>query len=378
MAGKRGQNEGSIFKRTDGRWCAQVNLGYVNGKRKRKYFYGETRREVQEQLTSTLRDVQQGNPVTTERLSVGQYLDRWMEDSVRPTVSPRSYVTYRQIVRNHFIPAFGRVSLAKLTAHRVQVYLNAELAAGRSPRTVAHGLGVLRIALNQAVRWNLVARNVALLVLPPRAPRYEVRPLTPDQARVFLDVIKGDRLEALYTVAVAVGMRQGEIFGLQWQDIDLDEGTLTVRHQLQRIDGKAQLVEPKSVRSRRVVALPAVAVTALRRHQARQTEERLVAGSSWQEWGLVFASKIGTPLTKNLTATFQRLLRDAGLPRQRFHDLRHTCASLLLAQGVHPRLVMETLGHSQIGVTMNTYSHVIPALRRSVADEMEALLTGPK
>jgi integrase len=205
--------------------------------------------------------------------------------------------------------------------------------------------------------------------------RPEVKPFTPDEARLFLEVIRGDRLEALYSVALAVGLRQGEALGLRWGDIDLNSGTLRVRSALQWLYGKPHFVEPKTERSRRSIALPRVAIDALRPHRTRQFEERLIAGSSWQEHGLVFATTVGSPIhPRNLVRHFHRTLEKAGLPKKRFHDLRHTCASLLLAQGVQPRVVMEILGHSQISLTMDTYSHVIPALTREAANHMDAIL----
>jgi integrase len=220
-----------------------------------------------------------------------------------------------------------------------------------------------------------VPRNVATLVDAPRVERAEIRPMTPEEARQFLDVMKDDRLEALYSVAIALGLRQGEALGLLWPDIDLVRGTLTVQRSLQRIEGKLKLVEPKTTRSRRTINLPQVAINSLLAHRARQQQERLIAGNAWQETGFVFTTSIGTPLdASTVTHRFQATLQTAGFPRTRFHDLRHTCATLLLVQGVHPRLVMEILGHSQISLTMNLYSHVIPAMNTEVAREMDALL----
>ncbi|MGO9207206.1 MAG: site-specific integrase, partial [Candidatus Limnocylindrales bacterium] len=197
------------------------------------------------------------------------------------------------------------------------------------------------------------------------------------QAQVFLRAIRADRLEALYLVALGVGLRQGEILGLSWSDLDLEAGTLTVRHALQRVGGHLILVEPKSATSHRTVALPMLVLEALEAHQARQLVEQQAAGARWHAdpRDLVFRTTIGTPLDGiTVTRRFQALLRSAGLPHQRFHDLHHACASLLLTQGVAPRVVMETLGHSQIGLTMNTYSHVVPALGRDAAARMDALL----
>ena len=236
---------------------------------------------------------------------------------------------------------------------------------------------VLRQGLVQALRWGLVPRNVATLVERPKVTRREVQPFDPDQVRILLDAITGDRLEALYTVALAVGLRRGEALGLRWQYVDLDAGTLRVCASLQRVNGKLQLQEPKTTRSRRTIALPQTVIDALRQHRARQLRERLSAGSHWQQHDLVFTTSAGKPHDpRNITRHFQKVLSGAGLPRIRFHDLRHTCASLLLVQGVHPRIVMEILGHSQISMTMDTYSHVMPELQREAATQMDALLTG--
>ncbi len=374
---KRGQNEGSIYKRRDGRWVATINLGYRNGKRWRKSFYGSTRREVQERLATALKAQQDGLPVTPERQTVANYLNEWLVECVKPSVRPRTYEGYEGHVRLHISPALGRIRLVKLTPQQVRAFLNDKRREGHSPRSVQYMHAVLRCALGRALKDGQAARNVAKLVDPPKVERPEVEPLTPEQARAFLKAIEGDRLEALYSVALAIGLRRGEVLGLRWSDVDLEEGTTRVQGSLQRINGELRRVEPKTKRSRRTIALPDAAVAVLRRHRVRQKEERLLAGSRWKNTDMVFTTRIGTPLEpRNISRHFQRTLKTAKLPRKRFHDLRHTCASLLLAQGVHPRVVMEILGHSQIGLTMNTYSHVIPELQREAAGRMDALLAG--
>ncbi|MDP9472177.1 MAG: site-specific integrase [Chloroflexota bacterium] len=197
----------------------------------------------------------------------------------------------------------------------------------------------------------------------------------PDQARAFLAAVRGDRLEALFTVALALGLRQGEALAMRWDDVDLDAGTIRIRHTVQKINGQWHFTEPKTARSRRSISMPAASIAALRAHQLRQPDERLAAGSRWQEWGLVFPSSVGTPLDgSNVTHWLQKILARAGLPRQRFHDLHHCCASLLLAQHVPMRVVMEIPGHSQIALTMDTYSHVMPVLRHEAAGLMDAIL----
>jgi integrase len=229
--------------------------------------------------------------------------------------------------------------------------------------------------LEQAYKWNLVARTVAKLVDPPRSKHTEIKPWTSDQARAFLDTVKGHRLEAFYSVALALGLRRGEALALRWEDVDLDKGTLIVRGALQRVGGKLQLMETKTDRSRRTIRLPKIAVAALKAHRVRQLEERLLAGTRWRETEMIFTSTIGTLLEpRNINRQFEGLVEKAGLPHIRFHDLRHTCATLLLVQGVPPRVVMDLLGHSKIGVTMDTYSHVLPELQSEAADRMDELL----
>lgn len=199
--------------------------------------------------------------------------------------------------------------------------------------------------------------------------------LAPVEAKQLLAAAEDDRLGALYSVALALGLRQGEALGLSWEDVDFESRRLHIRHGLQRIAGELRLVEPKTRQSRRTIALPLVVIDALQHHKARQSQDRLLAGTRWHETGLVFTSTIGTPIeVGNLRRSFWRLLDKAGLPRMRFHDLRHSCASLLLVQGVSARVVMETLGHSNISITMDTYTHVLPELQRQAADAMDRAL----
>ena len=373
---KRGQNEGTIFLRSDGRWAAVVNLGWQDGKRRRKCFYGATRAEVQEKLIEALRDRQLGLPVIVERQTVAQFLQTWLDGIAKPSVRPKTFDSYSWIIRHHLVPGLGRVALVKLSPQEIQAFLNRKLESGLKPRTVQHIHATLRAALGQAEKWGLVPRNIATLVKSPHVAQPEIQPFTPEDARAFLEGVRGDRLEALYSVAIALGVSQGEALGLPWSDVDLDAGILTVRHTLQRLDGKLRLVEEtKRHRRRRSIRLPQVSVAALWAHQVRQEQEHILAGDRWQETGFVFTTTIGTPLDgPTVTHRFQRILKAAGLRLLRFHDLRHTCATLLLAQGVHPRLVMEILGHSQISVTLNTYSHVIPAMQREVAGKMDEIL----
>jgi integrase len=373
---RKGKNEGSIRKRKDGRWEGRYTTGYLaNGKPDRKSVYGSTRTEAAKKLAEAIRNHQRGLPPVDERMTTGKYLDYYLETIAKPSVRPSTYQRYRQIADQHIIPKLGRIRLSQLTPAHVQGLLSDRLATGLSPRTVQQIQAVLRAALNHALKWELVARNSATLVTPPRIARKEISPFTPEEARDFLIAIRGDRLEALYTVALAVGLRRGEALGLRWEDIDFEKKYITVSHALQRIGGTLRLVEPKSASSRRTIPLPPFAVEAMLAHWKNQVTEKTAAGSNWREHGLVFTTKRGTPLDPdNVTKYFKRVLKKADSRDQRFHDLRHCCASLLVAQAVNPRTVMEILGHSQISLTMNTYAHVFLESKKQALDQLDTVL----
>jgi integrase len=384
---RRGNNEGSIYKMQDGRWRAAVTTGRnADGKPKRKVFTAATRHEVKDQLTDALKDVRLGIPIVTEKQTIAEFLIHWLDQSVKARVRPKTLRTYCDFVRKHIAPAIGEVALGKLSAQRVREFLNAKLEAGLSPRTVKHLLVTLRSALAVAVKDGQIPRNVAGLVDPPRAPRPEVQAFGPEQARAFLDAVQGSRFEAAFTAAVAVGLRQGEILGLRWEDVNLETGLLSVRGALQRVDKKLVRVEPKSTTSRRTIQLPAVCVVSLARQKVNQDLTRKWAGTRWQETGYVFTTRIGTPVDqRNLLRDYYAITRpkpkkEGEKPRQllfppiRFHDLRHSAATLLLAQGVSPRYITELLGHSQVSFTMQTYAHVLPEVQKQVATKMDEIL----
>lgn len=384
---RRSHGTGSIHLRADGRWSAVVDLGWADGKRQRKYVYGKTEAEVVAKLQELQRLVLNGEPILSGRETLAEYLESWLQDTLPGTVKPSTERSYGAIVHQHLIPELGRVQLRKLTPAHVRRLLRTKSTQPRrdtkypdkrgeplSPRMVQYIHAVLRRALEQARRDELVARNVAALVTPPRLPRYEWRYLMPEEARKLLDAVRDDRLYAVYAVAVAVGLRRGEVLGLRWQDVDLNEGTLHVRRSLQRLNGTLILAETKTDKSYRRVPLPRVCIASLKEHRERQQKERAEAEVWLDEWDLVFTTKHGTPIEpRNLLRHFQNLCEKLGLPRLRFHDLRHTCASLLLAQGVDLPIVKETLGHAAIQTTM-LYTHVAPMLQRKAADRMDDLL----
>lgn len=371
MTTKHGNGEGTIRKRGDGRWEARLNL--PDGKR--RSFYAETRQEVASRLAEARRDRDKGLPIVGEKQTVGQYLASWLE-MVKPTIRPSTWKRYNELLSLHVTPALGKWSLSKLTAQQVQALYAAKLDKGLSPTTVHHVGTVLHGALAQAERLGLVARNVCDLVDVPRMADREMHVLTPEQVRTLLDTVQDDRLEALYVLAVTTGMRQGELLGLRWRDVDLGRGTLSVRATLQRTkqDGYC-FSAPKTKHSQRQITLSMIAIAALRCHRIRQDIERL-ASPMWEDLDLVFPNTVGKPMDgmNLLHYRFQPLLKRTGLPRIRFHDLRHTAATLLLGRGVNPKIVSEMLGHASIGITLDTYSHVLPTMQQSAAAEMDAAL----
>ncbi len=373
--GKRGNGEGTISRRKNGGWMAQYYVHTAEG-RKRKTIYGKTRQEVAKNLAKALSDREGGLIFDAEGLKLREYLARWLEGSVKDTVRNTTYERYEQISRTHIIPMLGDVKLKGLSPTHVRGLYKEKLQT-LSPRTVQYIHVTLHKALKQAVNDGLVPRNATEAVKPPQVRREEIRPLTPEQVKQLLDAARGDRLEALYTLAVHTGLRQGELLGLKWEDVDLEAGSLHVKRTLTTARGGPRLAAPKTKGSRRRVSLTRGAVDALRGHLARQLEEIDRASSLWQENGLVFASDMGTPLDRrDLTSRqFKPLLKRAKLPETtRFHDLRHTCATLLLTKNVNPKVVSEMLGHSNIAITLDTYSHVLPNMQDSAARALEEAL----
>ena len=381
MTGRRARGEGSISRRVDGRYVARVELGVgPKGQRRRKEVYGASKAEVVQKLRELIRQREEGGLSPGKTPTVGSFLLQWLEAS-RPSLSYNTWQRYEGLTRGHLIPGLGRLRLDRLSPGDVEVFTAGRLKQGLSPRSVHHLRAVLRTALNRGIRWGMVQRNAAQLAEPVRTEHYDYRVLDPDGARRFLDSVAGDRLEGLWTVALALGLRQGEELGLCWPDVDFQAATLTIHHSLQwrKADpakpAQPVLAEPKTERSRRTLILPAAVLRALREHRSRQLQERLLAGSRWQASELVFTNPWGRPLAAGyVLQLFRRALAEAELPQMRFHELRHSAASLLIAQGVPLKVVSDLLGHSSIALTANTYGHVLEASRREAAEAMDRAL----
>jgi integrase len=359
VAKRRGNNEGTIYKRGN-RWCAQVR---VNGKRLTRY--GGTQGEVREWLKETI--AQADNGITVAPGTLGEFLPSWLE-TVRSSIRPNSYETYKIQITRHIVPELGEIKLQDLRPDHIQRFYTAKLESGTGKGTINMCHSVLRRALNDAVQWGLLPRNVCSVVRAPKTKQTEMSVWNTDQVARFLEAARGHRWEALFYLAVTTGLRQSELMGLFWSDVDWDARKLYIQRQCYR----GRLAEPKRAASRRPIALGEVAIQKLHERQAIQARER--AQGDWEEQGFIFTGRGGVPVCRGvLLRTFKRLTKKAGLPRIRFHDLRHTAATLMLTQGVHPKVVQERLGHSNIRITLATYSHVLPSMQEDVAARFDAL-----
>ena len=367
--GRRTKGEGGVYRRADGRWCASVDLGIVRDKRRRRVVYGKTRREVAQKLFALRKEAERGNLREPNRLTVEHFLDRWLEDGARPSVRQTTLENYRSVIRNHIVPGLGSERLSGLSPLKIQEFYSTMQKTGVSPRMRQLVHAVLHRALGQAVRWNVISQNPAANVVRPKVPRHEVNALSPAQSRRLLEVAKGGPYEALYVLALTTGLRQGELFGLRWKDVNLRQRSISVQRAIVEVNGRIQVSEPKSAKGRRRVELSKLALDAIRAHR-----KQLRATPHPEAW--VFSDSKGGPIRKNnFTRRFWWPLRErAGLAGVRFHDLRHTAASLLLSTGVHPKVVQERLGHSSVVLTLDVYSHVLGSLQRDAADRIDEIL----
>jgi integrase len=371
----RASGESSIFKGEDGRWHGFVSMGKKdNGRRDRRHVSGAKRADVVAKVRAieTKRDA--GMVEAAGRApTVGEWLDHWLEHIAARRVRARTLESYQSTVRLHLLPGVGHQRLDRLQPEHLERLYAALTDKGLSPASILRAHRVLSRALKVASQRGKVARNVATLVDPPVVRRPETAvPFSAQEVKRVMAAAQARRNAARWTVAMAVGLRQSEALALRWADVDLEHATLTVRRGVHRVRGQGLVYEePKADRSRRTVALPAPLVQALHAHRAAQLEERLAAGADWADLDLVFAQPNGKAIErKSDWRAWKHLLHEAGVRDIRLHDGRHTAATLLLSEGVHPRVVMEVLGHAQMRTTTDTYSHVMPALGRDAADRM--------
>jgi integrase len=344
---------------------------------------GKTRAEVARKLTEALRDCDRG--VTTprnERQTLGAYLDAWLETK-KPETEPGYWLRCEQYVRLHIKPTLGKTPLVKLTAQQLSALYARKLEESAAANTVRHLHATLHVALEDALRLDLVARNVADLVRPPKAPHIEMQVYSPEQANALLASARGDRLETLYVLMLTTACRLGELLGLRWAALDLERGQMQIATALKEVSSHRSIGQPKTARSRRLIPLTPLAVASLKRHKSaqdaeREQRERLFGNPNWNPQQLIFCTTAGTSYARSnwRVQQYVPMLERAGLPYIRPHDLRHTAATLLLLEGVQPLVVSEMLGHASVAFTLATYGHVLADMRKPARDAMERLFGG--
>jgi len=386
---RRSAREGTVYRRADRPgWRGEITWTDPDGKRHRRIISGATQQEARGRLDELRRKLRLGTLAATDAGTLGDYLAGWIERH-RATVAPSTWRTAESYVRCYLIPSLGRIPLARLSAADVERALTSFVRSGRpttardarkprpvSPVTAGHVRAVLRTALTDAYKAGTVGRNVAADARPPKVEQATVVYLTGDELHRLLSTTAEDLLGPLYALAAATGLRRGELVGLQWSDVK--DGTLSVARSIARNDaGGWSAAATKSLRSRRTLPLPAMARNALDRQRKRQAAARLAAGTAWQDRDAVFADSVGRPiLPEYVSHAFADARKRAGLPTATLHQLRHTAATMLLAEGVPVAVISEWLGHSGIAVTMKHYAAVVPALHREAARAMDRALGG--
>jgi len=364
---------GSIRKRSNVSWTIYYDLppDPVTGKRRQKAeAVRGTKKEAERILAKRIAEVDEGMYADPSKMSLADFLQRWLEDHAQQRLKRSTYTSYEGMIRNHVLTDLGNVKLNKLQPMHLQSLYKKKLDS-LSPRSVEYIHSILRSALNRAVTWGLINHNPTDRVSPPRPQKKELQYWTEEQARRFIIHTKGERLHTLYRLALTTGMRRGELLGLRWKDVEGE--AVQIRQELGRsYDGQLYFDTPKTAAAIRRIPLSEDDVAALSGHRAAQAEEKLQAGQHYQDNDLVFPTQIGTPINpSNLLREFKRLTREAGLPEIRFHDLRHTHATMLLESGAHPRVVQDRLGHTQVSVVLDTYSHVAPSMQEEATESIK-------
>jgi integrase len=371
MARRRGNNEGSIYKRKDGRWCAQVSL---SGRRITKY--GKTQRECREWVKQTLDKIEHGLTFEGTQLSLERYMEGWLSGK-ELSRRPSTVVNYRRYLDLYILPALGRMRLqAILPVHIRQLYLRMQLE-GKGARTIQLVHVTLRCAFAQAVKEGLLGHNPLDAVERPKVETKQFQIFTEEQARTFVSAARGHPYETLFYLALTTGMRKGEVLGLMWTDVNWEKATLRVERQLQPVyNGGGALAPTKTRAGRRQIKLGKGAMAMLEAHRQRQENARLLAGDRWQEHGMIFTTGIGTYINQSkVSQEFKRILRENGLPDIRFHDLRHTSISLLLDMGMPVNTVQSRAGHSKASVTTDIYGHAMARSQEQAARMIEEIVT---
>ncbi|MBI4006566.1 MAG: site-specific integrase [Gammaproteobacteria bacterium] len=376
--------KGHIRKRGK-KWCFIIDLGHdLNGKRDQKWYSGfRTKNEAEKKLVEVIHELNTGAYIEPSKISVAEFLDKWL-NVIRGNVARKTWERYAEICKHHINPYIGHLSLNKLQPAHISDLYSRLLESGRkdgkgglSKRSVLHVHRVFREAMHQAIRWRVRGHNPCDAVDPPRPAKTERLTFTTEETLSLLVRAKGSRTYLPILIAVTTGMRRSEIIGLRWKDIDLDKGRLSIRQSAEQTKAHGiQFKEPKTSKSQRMISLPMITIDGFSQHRIEQAKIFLQTGKRLSADGLVFDSPIGLYTPDQLTSEYRRFVKKHGFKHVTFHDLRHTHATHLLEQNIHPKIVSERLGHSTIALTLDTYSHILPNMQDCVAIVTDKLFNG--
>lgn len=387
MARKSTRNahgSGTIRKRKDGVWEARYTSGYdpVTGKQVQKSVYGGSQSIVRKKLQAVCAAIDIGNHIEPSKLTLGQWLDIWLKDYTG-SIKPLTLKSYKVAINNHIKPALGSIKLSALGTHSIQILYNnlfngSEETPGLSAKTIKNIHGVVHKSLQQAVKINYIRDNPSNACDLPRVEKTKIKPLDETQISVFIKAINEHQFENLFLTTLFTGMRQGEILGLTWDSVDLENGSIHIYQQLQRIDGFYEFVSLKNDKTRNIT-LPPFIVKLLQGHKAQQNQWRLMAGTAWDNSNLVFTNQLGGHLCHVTVSTnYKKIVKSIGLPNARFHDLRHSYAVAALQSGDDIKTVQENLGHHTASFTLDVYGHVSDRMKTDSANRMENFIKGVK
>jgi integrase len=371
MDKRRGHNEGSVyFDKSKDRWVAAITT--QPGKRKKFYF--EKKADALKKKNDALRELEQGTLAVGGQRKLGEFLMNWLENVHKENLRVSTYVKYRKLAK-YIVDELGEVWLQKLTPEQVQQFYAKKRKDGLSSKTVHEIHGLLHLALKHALRWSYVSRNVCDLLDSPRVVSRKGTPLTVEQAKALVESLKGHRLELVVMTAIVTGMRRGEILALRWADVDFERRVLVVLHTVDYIYPFGYVeTDPKTKTGKRLIDLPEFYIALLKKHKVKQERQRRKIGEKWENRDLVFADMTGGFMSpSHLDDDFGKLVKDAGLPHLPFHDLRHSAATILISMGIHPKVIQELLGHSDISITLGIYGHLFPTMGQGVAEKWDGV-----
>lgn len=373
MAKRRGNLEGSIYQLPSGKWRAQIN---IHGTRLSQT--AETKKDCQRWLRTVVNKDEMGFDFNKSKVMYDEFIRNWLI-SAKPSLQPRTWSQYNQLARDHIIPYLGKIKMIELTAGQIQSLYDRRLQHGVGPRTVQLVHAVIHRSLNHAVKIGVLSRNPDDATIPPKPKKKEMAFFDEDQVQLFLIVAQANqpRFFPLYRLAVTTGMRQGELLGLKWDDVDWVRRDIHVRRQVRTLpSGGLELAIPKTMAGKRKITIDVETLNILKTHQRLQIQRAYDKGSSWNENNLVFPNTVGNPMwSQRIISAFMKILNDAGLPKIRFHDLRHTAASLMLNNGIPVLAVSQRLGHARPSITLDIYGHLIPSQQEAAAELISSLVT---